>query len=88
MVDTGVLEAYPAALSVWSYVTAPETKRMDRESIRQALGISERQWRYASKALREMGLMTVTTIKDVAHRCFWKKIQFHADKPPVFQLFD
>ena len=81
MVDAGVLEAHPAALSVWSYVTAPETKRMDRESIRQALGISERQWRYASKALREMGLMTVTTIKDVAHRCFWKKIQFHADKP-------
>ena len=80
MVDAGVLAANPVAYRVWSYAVGSEAKKKDRESIREALGISERKWRNASKFLREQGLMTVTTIKDVVHKCFWKKIHFHTDK--------
>ena len=84
MIDPLTFAGNQSAFLIWSYGVAADPGRIKRELIKQDLGISERAWRKASKFLRDQGLMTVATIKDVANKCFRRQISFQKpEKQPI-----
>ena len=84
MIDPLTFAGNQSAFLIWSYGVAADQSRIKRELIKQDLGISERAWRKASKFLRDQGLMTVATIKDVANKCFRRQISFQKpEKQPI-----
>ena len=84
MIDPLTFAGNQSAFLIWSYGVAADQSRIKRELIKQDLGISERAWRNASKFLRDQGLMTVATIKDVANKCFRRQISFQKpEKQPI-----
>lgn len=72
------------AMFVWQFAAEQDGRNLTKEFIKEQLGISERKWRRISAFLREKGLMTVTTIKDVANRCFGRKISFNRPATPIY----
>ena len=84
MIDPLTFAGNQSAFLIWSYGVAADQGRIKRELIKQDLGISERARRTASKFLRDQGLMTVPTIKDVANKCFRRQISFQKpEKQPI-----
>ena len=72
------------AMFVWQFAVEQDGRNLTKEFLKEQLGISERKWRRISAFLREKGLMTVTTIKDVANRCFGRKISFNRPATPIY----
>ena len=72
------------AMFVWQFAAEQDGRNLTKEFLKEQLGISERKWRRISAFLREKGLMTVTTIKDVANRCFGRKISFNRPATPIY----
>ena len=72
------------AMFVWQFAVEQDGRNLTKEFLKGQMGISERKWRRISSFLREKGLMTVTTIKDVANRCFGRKISFNRPATPIY----